>query len=957
MAFDFRALKAEKKPLFHENYEKYYPVESMASMGFERGVCSSCGRGFWSAADRDVCDEPACSGGYRFIGKKVTKKPFGYKEAWDTYVDTFKQWDYVPIERYPVVCRWYEDLYFVGAGINDFQPYVVSGEVEPPAPAVLEPQFCLRFADVDSVGVTGRHYTGFIMVGQHTFNTPERHVYFKDEGILQMHEFLTGGLGIKPEDLVYHEDVWAGGGNYGPSLEFFSHGLELGNQVYMQYEVLPDGTSRELRTKVIDMGAGLERWAWFSRGTPMSYDSTFGDAMQVLYRASGQRPDDDFLSLFAKYAGLLDIDDVDDIGSVWGTIAGELGLDMEELKARVYSLRALYAIADHTRSLLVAIHDGALPSNVGGGYNLRNILRRCWSLSDEFGLDLEIEKVFDAHIGEFGKWYTELQDTGSLYDILAVERKRYDETQTKGIKIMEKEGALTVGRMVELYDSHGISPDSMARISGTQVPDDFWRMVEERHQKRADEAGDDAPDMSELSGLADTVLGFYEGEPGRDEKESPGVDVRSFKAKALYSGDLGIVLDKTYFYPEGGGQEADYGSIGGSKVTACKKEGKVVLHVTEGSQDVAVGDMVDCEVAPARRLQLMQHHTATHIVNAAARKILGPHIWQAGAHKSEKTSRLDITHYKGVDRDQLKGIEARANEIVEGGHSITVTWMKRDEAEKSYGMRLYQGGAVPGTVIRVVDVAGIDTEACGGTHLSDTKGVGAIKMLSAKRISDGVVRLEFTAGGATERAGSVEERLYGECIAELESVADIDGDAAADVFDHQDQLEATKAILKLQAAKQIPATLRKFIKEMGGGKIKAQQGQLLPSLASALFDRWKEEKKSREKGGGQGIEELSMELAQKLERSDTAKAVTEGLAVKALSEAARAAVASGGKLAIIVNKDGERANVIVASSGDEDAGSICKSICAQAGGGGGGKPDLAMGGGGFETAKKALDDF
>ncbi len=144
----------------------------------------------------------------------------------------------------------------MAAGINDFQPYVVAGEIEPPAPAVLEPQFCLRFNDIDNVGITGRHYTGFIMVGQHTFNTPEKHVYFKEEGIAQIHEFLTKGLGIPADEIVFHEDVWAGGGNFGPSIEYFSSGLELGNQVYMQYEQLPDEGFRELRTKVIDMGAG-----------------------------------------------------------------------------------------------------------------------------------------------------------------------------------------------------------------------------------------------------------------------------------------------------------------------------------------------------------------------------------------------------------------------------------------------------------------------------------------------------------------------------------------------------------------------------------------------------------------------------------------------------------------------------------------------------------------------------
>ncbi|GAG06970.1 unnamed protein product, partial [marine sediment metagenome] len=239
---DDREIKAKLLPEFKRDYEKYYPSKSLKELGFSRGLCDKCGRGFWSVSERDHCDEPACSGGYRFIGERLTRKSFEYREAWDTYVNVFSKWGYVPLERYPVVCRWYDELYFVSAGINDFQPYVVSGEVPPPADCVLEPQFCLRFNDLDNVGITGRHYSGFIMVGQHTFRTREKpDVYFKEEGIKQMHEFLTGkdGLGIQAEEIFYHEDVWAGGGNFGPCIEFFSRGLELGNQVYMQYRHTP----------------------------------------------------------------------------------------------------------------------------------------------------------------------------------------------------------------------------------------------------------------------------------------------------------------------------------------------------------------------------------------------------------------------------------------------------------------------------------------------------------------------------------------------------------------------------------------------------------------------------------------------------------------------------------------------------------------------------------------------
>ncbi|MFH1055930.1 MAG: alanine--tRNA ligase, partial [Candidatus Altiarchaeota archaeon] len=719
MAFDFRAFKESIKPEFHRNFRKYYPAASLESVGFSRKVCAKCGRGFWSLSGRDYCDEPACSGGYRFIGEKLTKKRFMYKEAWDEYVKTFSKWGYIPIKRYPVVCRWYDELYFVNAGINDFQPYVVAGDVEPPAPAVLEPQFCLRFQDLDSVGVTGRHYTGFIMVGQHTFNTPERHVYFKDEGILQMHEFLTKGLGIKPEEIFYHEDVWAGGGNYGPSIEYFCRGLELGNQVYMQYQVLPDGSSRELRTKVIDMGAGLERWSWIAQGTPMSYDSTFPKVMDYLYNASDFKKDRTFMERFGRYSGLLDIDEVDDIGSVWGGISKELGLGLDELKGRVYGMRALYAIADHARTLLVAIHDGALPSNVGGGYNLRTILRRCWSLMDEFELDIELERVFEEHIREFGKWYTELNETGSLFDILASERERYTETQEKGRRLVEKGGKMSVERIVELYDSHGISPDLIRKLTGVEIPDNFYRLVEERHSESR--IVEDVKKLDVPEGLPETVAGYYE-DPERLQ----------FKANVLAVFGNHIILDKTYFYPEGGGQEGDYGMISGKNVNYVQKVGKVIVHTVEDSEGINAGESVECRLDDRRRRQLMQHHTATHIVNASAREVIGPHVWQAGAHKSEEASRLDITHYKGVSEDELGRIQDKTNAIVKEAHPVEITWMKRNEAEEKYGMRLYQGGAVPGVELRIVNIVGVDVEACGGTHLTNTSEAGHIKMLSAK---------------------------------------------------------------------------------------------------------------------------------------------------------------------------------------------------------------------------------
>jgi alanyl-tRNA synthetase len=729
---DDKAIKRLMKPEFAKNYEKYYPVRTLRSMGYERHVCKRCGRGFWSQDEREYCDEAECSGGYRFIGESLTRKKFAYKEAWDTYVKVFEQWGYVPLERYPTVCRWYEDLYFVAAGINDFQPYVVAGEIEPPAPAVLEPQFCLRFNDIDNVGITGRHYTGFIMVGQHTFNTPERHVYFKEEGIAQIQEFLTKGLGIPAHEIVFHEDVWAGGGNFGPSIEYFSRGLELGNQVYMQYEQLPDGF-RELRTKVIDMGAGLERWAWFSQGVPMSYDATFPRTMEFLYRRAGYRPDPAFLARFARYAGILNVDEIEDAHSAWNDIAVQMGMSLEELKELVYKNRALYAIADHVRSLLVAIHDGALPSNVGGGYNLRNLLRRCWTLIDQYGLELDIKDVFKCHIDEFGSWYTELKDYGSLFDIIEVERRRYEESRQKSssiIKRMVRSGeAFTPEKLVELYDSQGIAPEMIKEARpDLEIPEDFYARVQARHGRRQERRAE----ASETAGLPKTVPLYYE----RPQEFR-------FEAKVVkLIAPTRVVLDRTLFYPLGGGQASDTGFINGIRVKDVYKEDGVIVHVLESPLPADTVNIVG-EVDRERRRMLSAHHTSTHIVNYAARRVLGDHVWQAGAEKTPEKARLDITHYESLTFSQLQEIERVANELVLKNVPVEVEELPRSEAERRYSMRIYQGGAVPGKVLRIIKIGGYDVEACGGIHVDNTAKVGFIKLLSSERIQDGVVRLEF----------------------------------------------------------------------------------------------------------------------------------------------------------------------------------------------------------------------
>ncbi|MFQ5800489.1 MAG: alanine--tRNA ligase-related protein, partial [Candidatus Hydrothermarchaeales archaeon] len=384
---DEKKIKAEFKAKARKEPETYYPVGVLIEEGFSRGVCKKCGTAFWSSEPREVCGEPDCSGGYMFIGSSPAKKKMDFIETWKEFSRLFERLGYTPIKRYPVAARWRDDTDFVQASIYDFQPYVVSGEIEPPANPLVVPQFCLRFNDIDNVGYTGRHYTGFVMIGQHAFEPPER--YAPPDYLRHIYTWLVEGMGVPKGEIQFHEDAWAGGGNMGPSMEFFSRGLEIGNQVYMQYDIR-SGTPKELAIKVLDMGMGQERPAWFTHGTATSYEANFGGAIKKLYRVTAVKPDQEIVERFLPYSGMLNFDEVEDIEKVWRHIASKIEVGLTALKEEIVPLAALYSVADHARSLLVALTDGALPSNVGGGYNLRTLLRRSIDILSSHSWDLAL---------------------------------------------------------------------------------------------------------------------------------------------------------------------------------------------------------------------------------------------------------------------------------------------------------------------------------------------------------------------------------------------------------------------------------------------------------------------------------------------------------------------------------------------------------------------------------------
>ncbi len=766
---EFR-VKASKEP------DKFYPTKVLKEEGFSRKTCSNCGRFFWVTTDSKVCGDPNCSGGFRFIGNSPAKNKMDYIESWQKFSGLFKKLGYTPIARYPVTARWREDIDYVFASICDFQPYVVTGEVEPPANPLVVPQFCMRFNDIDNVGITGAHYTGFVMIGQHAFMPPKQWnqaQYFKD-----IHTWLKQGLGLPNEEITFHEDAWAGGGNFGPCMEFFSRGLELGNQVYMMYEQTNSGP-KELNLKVLDMGMGQERNSWFSSGTSTSYETTFPTVMEKLYKATGIKPDNELMKRFLPFASYLNVDEVSDLDEAWKDVANKLKIDLKELKDKISTLAALYSVAEHSRTMLVALTDGSLPSNVGGGYNLRAIFRRAQGFIDKFGWKLSMQEIAGWHAEYLRPEFPELkEELDEVNELLYIEGRKYKETKQRSSQVVSQiiKKDVTPETLLELYDSQGINPDMVkeeaAKLGKSiSVPEDFYIRLAERHEQKKPEAKTKKEIELDLTGIPATESLFY-----------GDYTIINFKGTVLKTIGDHVILDKTAFYPTSGGQLHDIGMFGGKSVKDVFRQGNVIVHTVPG-HNFKKGQIVDGKVDFDTRLQLAQHHTTTHIVNGAARRVLGNHIWQGGAEKTLEKARIDITHYEAIPEDKLMQIEEVANRIIAENKTVIKQFIPRTIAEQKYGFRIYQGGAVPGKELRIVEIPDFDVEACGGTHLNATGEAIKVKILKSTKISDGVVRIEYVAGQAAEKIRLQEEMMLDRLSALLKVSREAIPARAADLFE------------------------------------------------------------------------------------------------------------------------------------------------------------------------------
>ena len=766
---------------FSADPEKYYNVKLFAEQGFVRKSCTKCGRFFWTLnADRDLCPDDGLDT-YSFIGDPPTTKRFDYTQAWKQVEEFFVKNNHTSVSRYPVVCRWRDDLYFTIASVVDFQRVMGSKVVfEFPANPLVVPQTCLRFKDLENVGVTGRHFSSFCMIGQHS--VPDLGGYWKDECVDLDFRLLTDQFGIKKDEVVFVEDVWAGGGSFGPSLEYFVRGLELGNAVFTEFQG-ELGQHTTLDQRVIDMGAGLERFAWITKGTPTAYDCCFGPINEKLFGIIGIDSDSEILKkYFTEIAK--EIDNYDDLNQVRRLAVKNAGITDEQLNKMITPLEGMYLIADHLRTLIFAITDGALPSNVGGGYNLRMMLRRINGTINRLNLKLDIDDLIDSHIDYLKDTYPELDEKREdVKTILKLESARYEESKIhmkkKAEKIREK-GTPTVDELITLYESDGVTPEYLKEVNAiSEIPSQFYSKLSDLHQSDKKKAIASLP----LSDLPETETLFYKDDP------------MNFEAKILKVFDDMIVLDRTSFYARGGGQEPDLGTISGFKVTNVDKHADIIVHQLEGGVP-AEGDTVTCQVDETRRANITKNHTSTHIINASSRKVLGSWIWQHSAFKDDDHARLDITHHSSLSNEEVQKIEDEANNMIKQNYPVNIDYYDRGTAEQKYGFRIYQGGVVPVKSVRIVSIEDKDIEACGGTHVKKTGEIELIKITKTKRIQDGVVRVEFVSG---PNAFSYVEKQ------KVESAKQADDAKAKEILEKQ--REENKA----KAREQIPILLEKVL--------------------------------------------------------------------------------------------------------------------------------------------------
>ena len=695
-----------------------YDVPFFHRGGFTRRTCKRCGAAFWSVGEHETCQEAPCAP-YSFIGHPGFSKPRSVRELREEYLSFFEHRGHTRVRRYPTVARWRNDVFFTQASIYDFQPWVTSGAIPPPANPLTISQPVLRFIDLEEVGRSGRHLTLFEMLAHHAFNRPDHEVYFKERCVELCHELLTEQLGASASAITYKEEEWEGGGNLGPSLSVGIGGLEIATLVFMEY--VRDGDRlKPMPLTVVDTGYGLERLTWLSQGTKSAYEAVFGE--------------------------------------------------MYDEVRRTFPPIETSILIDHARALNFLLTDGVVPSNSKDGYFARLLLRRMLRVLAKAPEPPSLLALFDRVGREIALDFPEVgAHRDDLHRVVEAEMERYAESIVRAqgqVRRTEErlaaEGkSVTADELVVWYDSLGLPPDlAVAELKHPpEIPKDFYARLAARHEKEVPETDyserpGNWPDVP--PGVPDTVVQYY-------------LDpyTLNFEAHVVWAEGHHVVLDRTYFYPTGGGQITDLGHLGDREVVEVARRGGHVLHRLDRPLGASVGQRVHGKIDAARRTQLMQHHTATHLLNGALRATLGPHVWQAGAYKGVDSARIDVTHFRALTPGELKAVERRVNAVIREDRPVKSYFEARSEAEKRFGFTLYQGGAVPGKELRIVEVEGFDVEACGGTHCTHTSEVGLVTILGTERIQDGVVRLTYAAGERALDVVDERSRLLGEASRKL----------------------------------------------------------------------------------------------------------------------------------------------------------------------------------------------
>ncbi len=808
-------------------------------------------------------------------------------------------------------------LLFNNAGMVQFKDVFLGAESRPYTRATSS-QRCVRAGgkhnDLENVGYTARHHTFFEMLGNFSFGD-----YFKQDAIKFAWEFLTEVVKLPKEKLlvtIYHDDeeafgywandiglpedriiriatsdnFWSMGdtGPCGPCSEiFYDHGehiwggppgtpeedgdrfIEIWNLVFMQYNRQSDGTMLPLPKQSVDTGMGLERISAILQGVHSNYEI------------------DLFQGLIAAAASVTNAQDMDD--------------------------KSLRVVADHIRSCAFLISDGVMPSNEGRGYVLRRIIRRAVRHGNKLGAKgAFFYKLVAALIEQMGQAYPELAKQQEIIEkVLRIEEEQFGKTLERGLAILEESlsdltGDVIPGDLVfKLYDTYGFPADltaDVARERQMTIDHQGFEACMAVQRKTAQQAGKFGADYNEQL-KSDKHTDFK----GYDSNHYRGTVVEIFaggkSVSLLEDGQQGIiVLDRTPFYAESGGQIGDSGTItvagGEFNVTNTTKLGNAFAHHGTVQGRIGVNDKVDATIDDARRESIKKNHTATHILHEALRQLLGEHVSQKGSLVQPDRLRFDFSHFEAVTKQELREIERVVNDQIRRNFALNTELMAIDDAKAKGAMALF--GEKYDDEVRVVTIGDYSIELCGGTHVERAGDIGLFKIVSESGIAAGVRRIEAVTGAEAIAYVSEQEQ----------QLADV---AALVKGDNTSVLEKVTALLE---------------KSKGLEKQVAQLNDKLASAAGAsLLD-------SVVEINGVKLLVANVEGTE----SKALRGMVDDLKNKIGSGVIALGVASGDKVSLI-------AGVTKDLTGKVKAGELVNHMAGQVGGKGGGRPDMAQAGG------------